>query len=206
MNRKVINDLIELNSRNSMLSMETHNHVIDMCSNPTDPLNKISLYTSSIDFYHFTEYAEKLLKNESNNSYAVLAFHVDKFTEIKRLYGNSLANELITHIDSTIKNYIHEPSLHYNREDNYAILLENYKSIDIAMLVIQLSEEISCFYPELNIKLAFGICIAAQPNQNITSLYKRALYAKSTIKGDGQLLLANYTDLIFRKRKIPSHV
>ncbi len=201
MNRKVLNDLIELNSRNSMLSMETHNHVTDMCSNPTDSsdtTNKNSLYTSSIDFYNFTEYAEKLLKNKrSNNSYAVLAFHIDKFHEIKRIYGNSLADELITHIDSTIKNHINESSLHCNREDNFAILLENYKSIDIAMLVIQLSEEISCFYPALNIKLAFGICIAAQPNQDITSLYKRALYAMSTIKGDGQLLLANYTDLIF---------
>jgi GGDEF domain-containing protein len=200
MNRNGINNPLGLNSQNAMQSMETYNNVFDKYSNPIffyDNLNKTSLNTSGTGIFHFTEAAEKLLKsNPENNSYALLAFDIDQFSEINKLYGSSLTNELITHINSILKNHIKEPNLFCNINENFAILLENYKSIDIAMLVIQLSEEISCLYPELKIKLAFGICMAGQFEQKFSSLYKRAFYAKNTIKGQDQQLLANYTELL----------
>lgn len=203
MNRNSMNDPLESNTQNAMQSIETQYSIYDMCSNLSlfyENLNKASFNISNIDIYQFTKSSEKLLKNNTQkNTYAVLVFDIDQLNE----FNNSIKNELIAHIESTLKNYINEPKLYCNMNDgNYVILLENYKSIDIALLVILLTEEISDYIPELNIKPTFGICIADQSDQNIPSLYKRAFYAKSTIKGQNQKLLANYTELILRKHNL----
>ena len=200
MNRNVINDPSGLNPQNAMQSMEAHNNIVDQYPNSIffyDNLNKNSLNSSNIDIYRFVESAERLLEsNLKNSTYALLVFDIDKFHEINKSYGDSIMNELIARINSTLKSHIKEPNLYCNVKEHFAILLENYKSIDIAMLVIQLSEEISCFYPELKIKPAFGICIAGPSDRKVSSLYKRAFYAKNTIKGQDKQLLANYTELI----------
>jgi GGDEF domain-containing protein len=208
MNRYVGKNSFGLNSQNATQSIITHNNIIDKSSNLSLSyynLDKISIFPSNIGLYHFTESAEKLLKNNPNrNSYALLAFDIDNISEISKLYGIFFVSELFVQISSTLRNHIMDPNLYCNMNENFAILLENYTSIDIAMLVIQLSEEISNINPELNIKLAFGICIAGPADQNISFLYKRAFLAKSTIKGKDQPLLANYTETRYRKHRIRS--
>jgi GGDEF domain-containing protein len=206
MNRYGINDPSEFNFQNAIPLTETHSNVFDNCSNLTffyDNLYKASLNISNIGISHFTETADGLLTNNPNNNlYTVLVLNIDKSGEINKLYDNSIPNELIAQIGSSLKNHIKAPNLYCNfNGKNFAVFLENYKSIDIALLVIQLTEEISGIYPEVNIRPAFGICTAGQYDQSFFSLYKRAFYAMTTIKGRDQQLLANYTELIFRKRK-----
>ncbi len=200
MNRNVISDPFRLYSRNSVLSEEYHSEIVNHSSDLNHPLNrssKFSPYTSNSNIYQFIEAADWLLNNNpKQHTYAVLAFDIGSLSESNRLYGNSRTSELITHISSLLSIHIKEPNLYCNFRENFAIFLEDYTSIDIAILVIQLSEEITGYCRNLNAKPTFGFCIAGQSDQRISSLYKRAFYAKNSIKGQERPLLANYTEIL----------
>ncbi len=186
-------------SQIAVQSIESLINIINDYSNETflyENQNITSTNSTNIKIYHFIEAAKVLLHNSTgNNSYAVLTFKIDSSGKSNKLRGNSLSNELITHISSTLRTHIKEPNLYCNINENFVILLENYKSIDIAILVIQLSEEISCFCRDLKTKLSFGICMADQTNQEICSILKRALYALSPLKRQENQLLACCTEL-----------
>jgi GGDEF domain-containing protein len=170
-----------------------------------DNPQKTFLNSSYYGIDDFIESSENLLRNnQRNNLYSILVFDIDKFEEINNSDGIFLSNEVIALICSILECHIKEPNQYCYTNENFAILLENYKSIDVAMLVIQLSEEISNFFSTFKVKLSFGICIVNQSDQNISDLYIKACYAKSTIKGQNQQLLANYTELIIPELHILS--
>lgn len=185
-------------SQNSIQSIENLINIINNYSNETllfENQNITSTNTTNIKIYHFIEAAKVLLQNScTDNSYAILTFKIDTAGKANRSYGNPLSDELITRVNSTLRAYIKEPNLYCNINENFVILLENYKSIDIAILVIQLSEEISDFCPKLKTSLSFGICMADQANQEVCTILKRALYALSPLKRQAHQLLANYME------------
>ncbi|HWT74070.1 MAG TPA: diguanylate cyclase [Mobilitalea sp.] len=148
----------------------------------------------------FIEAAQGLLKSKNNkNSYTMVVFDIDQFRNVNEFYGYPAGNELLYYIGVKLASKLEASNLFCRLcDDNYAVFLENYREIDIALLVIHLTEEISNYYPELQLKLSFGICRAEQSDVNITSLCSRAYYAKSTIKGKLQLL-ANYDEVIINQ-------
>lgn len=152
-------------------------------------------FISSI--HHFAETAAKMLSsNTYSHTYIMIIFGINNLSEINHCYGSAAGHGLICHIQKIIKSYIHEPNLycHFN-VDNFAIFMENCKDIDLALLVIQLTEEIADFNRGYNIKLSFGICKANHSDSSISSLLSRALYAKRSVKIDAYQLLVDYNEI-----------
>lgn len=142
----------------------------------------------------FQESAEATLKNGKDHSHTMIVFDIDKFHDIIEYYGYDTANEVLAQIELILKAYIQQPSLYCRLcNDNFVILLQDYKDIDVAMLAIQLTEELSGYYADT--KLSFGIS-KADTGADISSLYRRAYYAKNTVKGRGRHLLANFNEII----------
>lgn len=190
-------------SPNILVSIENFYKIIVERSNPTfyDSLNQLSFNDSEIpisDMNNFIESAEKLLKNNKNGkTYTMIVFDIDNFREINSLYGYSTGNDILNHIAKILSSYIREPNLYCRvYDDNYALFLENYREIDIALLVIYLTEEISNYYIDLKTKLSFGICKTEPEDRNILSICSKAYFAKSTIKGKEHQLLANYDEVV----------
>lgn len=201
---------LELIAPNTLISIKNYYNVIVERSNLAFydlNLNNISqdnTKTPISDLHQFALLAEGLLKDASNDfSYTIVVFDIDNFSKINKLYGYNTGNNLLTHIECTIKANIGEPNLYCRmHDDNFALLLVNYKEIDIALLVIQLTEEINHFNRLLQIKLSFGICKVDEADCDIPYLCTRAFYAKSTIKGKAQHLLANFDDVILSTQAI----
>ena len=160
-------------------------------------MKSIVLERTISDRNQFEEAAKCIMQhNTGNNSYTLAVFDIDKFSEINEMFGFSVGDELIQHICSTLQANITWPHLCCRLyDDNFALFLENYKSVDIALLVICLAEEIAKYNSDLKNKLSFGICQAKEADFDIEALYKRAIYAKSTIKGETHQLLASYTEV-----------
>lgn len=168
-------------------------------SSPADaPNTKIS------DMQRFSVTAERLLKqNFFHHAYTMVVFDIDCFKKMNECLGYSHGDELLRYIEKTLQTYISAPNLFCRvHDDNFALFLEDYKEIDIALLVIQLTEEISKFASHVDINLSFGICKAEFAELDIPSLCSRAFYAKSTIKGKEQQLLADYDEVIQTKEPI----
>ncbi|MHB8132352.1 MAG: GGDEF domain-containing protein [Mobilitalea sp.] len=168
-------------------------------------LNKTIIHVPNTNFsgmYHFTVTAERLMKNNlQNNSYTMIVFDINLLSDIKDAYDHAIFNALIHHVLTTLQTNILKPNLFCRiNDDNFAIFVENYKAIDIALFVINLKEEISSYNPELTIKLTFGICPVDNPKIDIPSLCKLAFYAKSTLIGQSVRFLANYDELVFQKK------
>lgn len=210
MNYHRTNISLDLITPKTLISMENYYNFIVEQSNPAFydlNLNHISIDNPNLpisDLHQFFLASEDLLKDISdNNSYTMVVFDIDNFSKINKLYGYNTGNNLLTHIGSTIKSNLGEPNLYCRlHDDNFALLLENYREIDIALLVIQLAEEINHFNRLLQLKLSFGICKVDSNDYTIPNLCTRAYYAKSTIKGNSQHLLANYDDVMFAEQAI----
>lgn len=195
---------MDVTNQDMLISIKDPNHIINELSNLTfyNNLNKLSLSnfnTYFADIKQFISSAEGFLNSRhGNNSYTIIVFDINKFSDINKVHGSSVGDSLLKHIDLILKSHIHDPYLYCRiDEENFAVFLENYKDIDIALLAIYLSEEISIINKEIKPKLSFGICKAKTPDLNITSLYNRAFYAKSTITKNDRKLLANYNEIVF---------
>lgn len=167
--------------------------------NPLD-----SSHTQISDMQRFSVKAEQLLKqNLFHHAYTMVVFDIDCFRKVNEIIGYSRGDELLQYIEHTLQSYVSAPDLYCRvHDDNFALFLADYKEIDIALLVIQLTEEISKFTSPININLSFGICKAEFAELDIPSLCSRAFYAKSTIKGKEQQLLADYNEVIQIKDSI----
>ena len=156
------------------------------------------------DMQRFSIAAEQLLKqNLFHHAYTMVVFDIDCFRKVNEIIGYSRGDDLLQYIEHTLQTYISVPDLYCRvHDDNFALFLADYKEIDIALLVIQLTEEISKFASPVDINLSFGICKAEFAELDIPSLCSRAIYAKSTIKGKEQQLLADYDEVIQSKDTI----
>jgi GGDEF domain-containing protein len=153
------------------------------------------------DVYDFTVSSEFLLKNNSYHTHTLLVFDIKSLnaTEAESHYMND--SRFSNYVDTIINSNIQKPDLYCRLNDEtIVVLLENYSSIDVAMLVINLNEDIVNYKPEYNINLKFGTCIAQDYEFDIISLYRRAYFAKSTMKDNDQQLMANYNEIILQKK------
>lgn len=150
------------------------------------------------DICDFEAAAEKMLKLSSNtDSHIMIVFGIDNFNEINAYYGHSAGTELLSFVCNVLNSYVTEPNLYCQlHSESFAIFLENYKDIDLALLAIQLTEEISGFNKNYDTKISFGTCKASPTDQSISSLCSRALYARRTIKIDARQLLADYNEIV----------
>jgi GGDEF domain-containing protein len=200
------NGKLELHTSNELTT--DNNNIIDKCSILTfydTNLNKTSIHVSNPNFpemNHFTTSAERLLNNNPQNySYTMIVFDINLLSKINETYNHVIYNALIKHVFATLQANIQEPNLFCQiNDDNFAIFVENYKAIDIALFVINLTEEISSYNSELTIKLTFGSCPADYSKMNISTLSRLAFYAKSTLNGQSNRLLADYNELVFHKK------
>jgi hypothetical protein len=164
--------------------------------NITSPSISNNYYSNVYDFTVSTEF---LLKNNPYHTHTLLVFDIKSLNEIESeaLINSSFSN----YVDTIIHSNTQKPDLYCRLNDKTVIvLLENYSSIDVAMLVINLNEDIANYKPEYNIKLKFGTCIAEDFEIDIISLYRRAYFAMSTIKDNEQQLMANYNEIILQKK------
>lgn len=145
----------------------------------------------------FQKSADEALRLNKNHSHIMIVFDIDDFHDINQICGQSVGNEILKHIEDTLKSTISLPNLYCRLfDDNFAIFLEGYKDIDVALLVIQLSEDISGYYTDLKIKLSFGTSKADPSDTYVSSLCSRAYFAKSTIKGKGRHWLGSFNEII----------
>lgn len=169
-----------------------HLFFYDNCPNPSTIIPG-SFYSN---LYKFTVSAEEQLQNHSDCSHVMLV--IDCKT------GNSTRNKsirrgLMDYLNVLIKDYINAPYISCQvNENTFTILLENYKEIDISVLVIYLTEMISAYHPELRSKLTFGFCKADSSECDVLSLYQKAFYAMNTIKEQDQQLLADYHEIMVK--------
>ena len=164
--------------------------------NPNNTLPEVSTIELN-DMYCFTLSAGSLLKNSvACNVYDMIVFDIDNFSDINKTYGYNVGDELLEYIEQTLHSILPTTSLFCRmHDDNYALLLENCSEIDIALLVIQLTEEINRFRTSFQVQLSFGITKVDSSENNIPSICTRAFYAKSTIKGQKNLL-ANFDEIV----------
>jgi diguanylate cyclase (GGDEF)-like protein len=186
------------------LSKEVSQDVLTSHMNDKISIRGYSEYTSlnnsciSIsDIFHFEASAKKMLNNKSDFiSHIMIVFGIDNFKEINESYGYAVGNELLSYVQIILNSNIEKPHLYCQLySDSFAIFLENYKDIDLALLTIQLTEEISSYHIDIKPKLSFGICKATTSDLNIPSLCGRALYARRTIKTDAGQLMADYHEI-----------
>lgn len=149
------------------------------------------------DIKHFLDAANELLNNQNNpETHTMVVFSINHLKEINTRYGFDTGCELISYVHNILKAYINKPQLFSDFNTNhFAIFLNNYKKIDLALLVIQLTEEISNYNKDINITLSFGICQAGPLDDNINRIYKRALLAKNCIKSETFRFLADYNEI-----------
>ncbi len=200
-------DMIDTFSTYTTSSNDNFIHVINKWSHLTFYDCNLNIISPSIshahysDLYQFTISAERLLKNSPYHNHIMLIFDIDTICEAAETNPSVIDYKFSHHVDTIVKSYIHEPNLCSSiNDETFMILIENYNTIDIAMLVINLTEDITNFNPEFKIKVKFGTCIAEYSDYDITSLYRRAFFAMSTITGKEQQLLANYNELVFQKK------
>ncbi len=174
----------------------------DMCHNISirgysDYITLDNSYISISNIFHFEASAKKMLNdNSDSNSHIMIVFGIDNFKEINKCYGFAVGNELLSYVQIILKSYIDEPHLFCQLySDSFAIFLENYSDIDLALLTIQLTEEITSYNLDIKPKLSFGICKADSSDFNIFSLCGRALFARRTIKTDAGQLMADYHEI-----------
>jgi GGDEF domain-containing protein len=146
---------------------------------------------------HFKISAERMLYNSRNNGpHIMIVFGLNHLSDITADYGPITELELTCYVQDILKAYIPEPNLFCPlTSDTFAVFLENFKDIDVALLVIQLTEEISSFQKQNDITLSFGICKETPFLSNVLSLYNCALYAKESVKIDSLQFLADYSEL-----------
>ncbi len=190
------------------LSDDNYHKIIDKWSNLTFYDNNLNRYSLNLspdklqDMYHFTILAEQLLRDhQKEHSHTMVAFHIQKPALHSRIYDINSGEGLAKHTEAALKSHIKNPNLSCGiNEDTFIFLLEDYKTVDTALLVINLTEEISRYYPDLKLRLTFGSCRADPYEYEIPCLCRRAFYAMSTISGDDQQLMADYNDIILEKK------
>jgi GGDEF domain-containing protein len=146
----------------------------------------------------FVASAERLLQDNSNPySHTMIVFGINNFSDIITNYGFAAGEELAGYVKSVLKSYLQEPNLfcHY-QAGSFAMFLEDYKDIDLALLVIQITEEITRYHKDYNLKLSFGVCKASPSASTFYCLYRRAMYAKSSVNTDAFQLLADYSEVV----------
>ncbi len=194
---------LTFNITNDLTSNETISPILEPWSNLTSynhPPVKTLLpvpKTHAPGMHHFTVSAQKLLYNGNRqHTYTMIIFDVTMLGETSEACSLYAFRYLITYVDTVLKKYIAKPDLFCQMNHNtFAILVENYKSVDIALLAISLMEEASQFDPDLKVKLTFGTCLSNQPDTDITALYRQAFYAKNTIKDQNHHILADYNEI-----------
>ncbi len=163
-------------------------------------------YNTSGDLmlHQFTDCAENLLRNNSrNHSYTMLIFDVNLLSGTQESCSLSAFQDLITYIGSMLKNYVPEPNLFCQiNSNNFAILMQDSKAVDVALLAISLTEEANQFHPGSMVKLTFGSCLADSKKIDIAALFRQAIYAKNTITEQNHQILAVYNELENFKNKI----
>ena len=179
-------------TQGALISDMKHHISISSFSDIISLKNSCSTITN---VFNFEAYAKKML-DDNSNSHTMIVFGIDNFKEINNSYGNATGSELLSYVQIILNSYIPEPNLFCQlHSDCFAIFLENYNDIDIALLTIQLTEEISNCNIEFKPKLSFGICKAGFSDSNICSLWGRALYARRSIKTDAGQLMADYYEI-----------
>ncbi|HHV12738.1 MAG TPA: hypothetical protein GXX75_20915 [Clostridiales bacterium] len=174
-------------------------------SHPTKTLLPVPK-THASGMHHFTVSAQKLLhKGSRRHTYTMIIFDVTLLGGASEACNLYVFRDLVAYVDTVLKKYIAKPDLFCQMNHNtFAILVENYKSVDIALLAISLMEEANQFDPGLKVKLTFGTCLSNQPDIDITALYRQAFYAKSTIKDQNHHILADYNELESNKKAATS--
>lgn len=161
-----------------------------------NPASAIISKSSCSDLSEFTASAEELLRNKNGKVHTMVVF------DCKVTGGTSApaaSNDLIPYLGGFLQSHLGKPHLFSRlQDDTFLVLLEDCKEIDIAVFAICLMEEISGRYPSQRAKLTFGTCKADPSEYNIHSLYRKAAYAKNTIKEQEPQLLADYHELVMK--------
>jgi|GEM_PF-3008868 len=149
------------------------------------------------NLYKFTRDTEKLIKSNTDKTYAFIVFDINRFSLINDIYGSEEGDRLLKFIGSTLKSNLSESTLYCHMyADHFAILLENNHDIDYALLAITLSEETAKYSSELEVILSFGVCKVNNYESTVSALCNKANLAKKTVKGSVLHLLAFYDEAL----------
>ena len=198
---------------NDLITNENFLKIIDKWSNLAFYDNSLNRYSLNLaknnyyELYQFTIAAEQLVKNNlGRHSYTMIVFNIHTPNDMYHaLKSDSIPafKDLTIQVASALGTHLPTQTLYCAMNiDTYAILLEDYKPVDTALLVINLTEDITNHYPDSKLRLTFGSCEADAYEYDIPSMCRRAFYAMSTITGDDPQLMVDYNEIILEKKII----
>lgn len=140
---------------------------------------------------------EKLLNEQTDTPYAIVAMDVSKFKIFNEQYGYEAGNTLLKHIANTIQENLQKGEICTRIYGDYFALLLHYTSEGSLKNRLELlGEQITTFqadnhqtYPLL---ISFGVYPVTDRSMPLRVMYNRATVAKSRVKGRYNEIVAFY--------------
>lgn len=133
----------------------------------------------------FYKNVEDILKNATNEEYAVVLFDIDRFKSINDIYGMTKGDEVLVHIARVLKDsFGFEDNYARMHSDLFAYVISYEKKGDIIKQIEKLRKKIARNDFDFSINTSFGIYLVDDRQVPVNLMCDRALMAVKTIKGD----------------------
>lgn len=156
--------------------------------------------TGAPNFNKFQKDAKELLENNLHLPYVVVAIDVDTFKVINDKYGYKFGNEILINIADELKKICGENEIYAREGADHFVMLLTYENINLLELrIMNINERLRHCNQKNIIRLSYGIYNVDDRSADISTLYDRALMAKSNSKGNDLIRYSFYNERIRKK-------
>lgn len=139
--------------------------------------------------------ANHMIMAQSDKTFAIISFDINKFKMINDLFGMSSGDEVLCHVAETLKDKLPEEALFCRvHSDVFCLCVEYTKRGDLIKLVEKLRKGIYKNRFAFDVNTAFGIYLVQDTSTPINLMCDRAALAARTVKDSAMKFCAFYDE------------
>lgn len=168
----------------------------DISKRETDSLTRIPNYSK------FYKNAENEIRKNTDKSYAIVVFDIDRFKSINDLYGMTNGDEALKHIGKVLKDtFGYEENYARMHSDMFTFYMSYDKKGEIIREIEKIRKRINVNDLEFDINTSYGIYLVGDINVPINLMCDRAMMAGRTIK-ENTMMFCSFYDEQYREEML----
>lgn len=172
---------------------------MDINKREADSLTRIPNYSQ------FYKNAENEIRKNTDKTYAIVVFDIDRFKSINDLYGMTRGDEALKHIGRVLKD-IFGFNDNYARmhSDMFAFYISYDKKGEIIREIEKIRKRININDLEFDINTSYGIYLVGDRDVPINLMCDRAMMASRTIK-ENTMMFCSFYDEQYREEMLKTN-